>query len=725
MKELELEKIKLKDTIQKVEKKLIKENDDTEYMIKNFVGTRDELWGWLNREKIKIKNLESSLLNPYFSRIDFKKNNSDEINSYYIGKHGISYEGNQVVIDWRAPIASLYYDSNVGECSYQSPSGEIKGNLNLKRQFQIENGELLNYFDVDLVMSDDLLQKYLNENNDSRLKNIVSTIQKEQNEVIRDTIANNIIVQGVAGSGKTTVALHRIAYLVYNYSNSIRQNQYLVIGPNSIFLNYIKSVLPDLEVDDVKQYTFQDFALKYINCNIKVNSETKKINSNIVGKLNNDIDKFKSSFKYKEMIDLFLKDYYINLTSRDLMINDFKLLDKEFIKEQMDIFIDSEYSLSSKIDLVINRLSDYILYNIDSIILKYNNYVHYILENVSDDELEKTRNKLMKVKAEIEKGGKSILRKYFSKSKIDVTKIYKSFISAIEKYNIYNYNDIKSLKRDTLANLKNNSCDFTDLSPMVYICCAMNSKKEFQNIKQVVVDEAQDLGEFNFEVLKKVLPNATFSIFGDLAQSICDYKGIDNWNDIKTNVFADNCKIINFNKSYRTTSQIMEVADEIASNIGYTKSDVVIRQGENVSFNKVDKDSIPDYIINRIEDYKSKGYKTIGIISKTDLLSSYLNDDLYFKNYIIPNVSSNDDISSNKFNICTISNQLSKGLEFDCVIVADADEKMYSSNNKLDMKLLYVAITRALHAVDVIYVDELNKTLKKFVNKDKVKKYKL
>ena len=208
-----------------------------------------------NKERIMTEGLKK----PYFARIDFKDDNRSEENSYYIGKVGITdFDQNIVTVDWRAPIASLYYDSNIGKTSYKAPEGTIIGSLNLKRQYEIENGKLLTFNDVDTVANDDILKPYLSVNADNRLKNIVSSIQAEQNEVIRKDISDNIIVQGVAGSGKTTVALHRIAYLAYNYRDIIQSNQYIIIGPNKFFMKYISSVLPDLDVTDVPQLTYEE-----------------------------------------------------------------------------------------------------------------------------------------------------------------------------------------------------------------------------------------------------------------------------------------------------------------------------------------------------------------------------------------------------------------------------------------------------------------------------------
>ena len=242
--------------------------------------------------------------------------------------------------------------------------------------------------------------------------------------------------------------------------------------------------------------------------------------------------------------------------------------------------------------------------------------------------------------------------------------------------------------------------------------------------RYIVLDEAQDFGEFNFYSLKKSLPSATFSIFGDLAQSIYDYRSIDNWDSINNIVFDNNANIVNFNKSYRTTSEIMDVADDVAESLSLGRSEEVIRHGEPVRFTEVDSISdIPNAIIEKVKDYKSKGYKSIAIISKTNLLSNYINDDLNELGLVIPNVSNNDDLTEEKFNICTISNQLVKGLEFDAVIINNPNEEIYSSDNNLDMKLLYVALTRALHELDIVYSGNITYPLERHIGRKLTKSY--
>lgn len=713
-KEFELEKEKLFKTIEIIKDILVDKEEELKNLFNNFIGDREELWKIADMKKIHIRNLKTSVNKPYFARIDFTSDEDGKVSTVYIGKNGVIKNTDIIVTDWRAPISSLYYDAEIGRCSFEAPNGTISGNMSLKRQFEIELGELQEYFDVDLVSNDELLQKYLNSNNDARLKSIVSTIQKEQNDVIRKKIFDNIIIQGVAGSGKTTVALHRIAYLVYNYMKTIKQNQYLVIGPNPVFLKYIKSVLPDLDVSSVEQCTFEQFAQMYIDENISVNSSDKKVIDNIEGKNNSDVDKFKCSIKYKKMIDKFLKIYFYSITSKSLMLGNFEVIPQNIMRE---IFEGTEevYSkdLNNKIEITIDRLCKYIENNYDFITSRYNNYSFELFKNVqTDEEKNKMRNMFSKDRTELSKNCRSILRKYFNKSKVSTIKLYKLFISSINDYDIYNYNNISELKRKTQKNIKNNSYDFEDLSALIYIKTALGLNKNYERIKHTVIDEAQDLGEFNFYVLKESLPASTFSIFGDLAQSIYDYRGINNWNEVNEVMFSGNGEIVNFNKSYRTTAEIMESADDVLDSIGLSRSDIVVRHGNPVQVSEIeDANNIPEYIAEKICEYKEKGYKTIAVISKTDLLSNYINKALKMFGINIPNVTANDDLIDEKFRVCTISNQLAKGLEFDAVILNNANEEIYSSNSSLDMKLLYVALTRALHELDIVYSGTITKPL--------------
>lgn len=718
------EQQKLEQTIKIISELLGIEQKELERVYNDYSREIDERLRVANFRKNHIKVLEKASLNPYFARIDFKAITDSDFKEIYIGRNGISKDGKVLITDWRAPISSLYYDSSTGKTSYKSPTGDVLGEVALKRQYDIENGKLIEYFDVDLVSSDNLLQKYLNANNDSRLKSIVATIQSEQNDIIRRPIDENVIIQGVAGSGKTTVALHKIAYLVYNYINSVKQSQYLVIGPNPVFIKYIKTVLPDLDVSGVSQLTFEQFAKDYIGEEIEINPSNKKISASIAGK-SNDIDKFKSSMLYKNMLENFFELYLKGIVSKPLKLNDFVVLTEE---EMTPIFAraleEQHATLQGRVDATIERLIDYVKNNVDSILTRYNEYENNLFKNASLEERESLRKKFIKERIEIQKNCSATIRKYFAKAVLSPIKLYRLFISMLDDFNIYGYKKINELKKTTMANIKGNKYDFEDLAALLYLKLRTEPNRQYSNIKHTVIDEAQDLGIFNFYVLKKCLPTSTFSIFGDLAQSIYDYRGIDNWDEVNSLIFNNKANIVNFNKSYRTTASIMNVADAISESINLGKSDLVVRQGLPVSFDEAPtSNELVEQIANKIKEYKEKGYKTIAVISKTDLLSRYINDDLRELGIVIPNVTEKDDVSLDEFSVCTISNQLAKGLEFDAVILNNVNDKIYSCDSTLDMKLLYVAVTRALHELDITYNGKLPEVLQKFVTeKSKQKK---
>lgn len=718
------EQQKLEQTIKIISELLGIEQKELERVYNDYSREIDERLRVANFRKNHIKVLEKASLNPYFARIDFKAITDSDFKEIYIGRNGISKDGKVLITDWRAPISSLYYDSSTGKTSYKSPTGDVLGEVALKRQYDIENGKLIEYFDVDLVSSDNLLQKYLNANNDSRLKSIVATIQSEQNDIIRRPIDENVIIQGVAGSGKTTVALHKIAYLVYNYINSVKQSQYLVIGPNPVFIKYIKTVLPDLDVSGVSQLTFEQFAKDYIGEEIEINPSNKKISASIAGK-SNDIDKFKSSMLYKNMLENFFELYLKGIVSKPLKLNDFVVLTEE---EMTTIFAraleEQHATLQGRVDATIERLIDYVKNNVDSILTRYNEYENNLFKNASLEERESLRKKFIKERIEIQKNCSATIRKYFAKAVLSPIKLYRLFISMLDDFNIYGYKKINELKKTTMANIKGNKYDFEDLAALLYLKLRTEPNRQYSNIKHTVIDEAQDLGIFNFYVLKKCLPTSTFSIFGDLAQSIYDYRGIDNWDEVNSLIFNNKANIVNFNKSYRTTASIMNVADAISESINLGKSDLVVRQGLPVSFDEAPtSNELVEQIANKIKEYKEKGYKTIAVISKTDLLSRYINDDLRELGIVIPNVTEKDDVSLDEFSVCTISNQLAKGLEFDAVILNNVNDKIYSCDSTLDMKLLYVAVTRALHELDITYNGKIPEVLQKFVTeKSKQKK---
>ena len=711
-KDLLLEKEHLNETIEQYKEVI----DDTELSLKSLPalhrGNPELLDTIILSTKTKLNNLKNNINKPYFARIDFEDSN-EHLEVCYIGKIGVTdYDNKIITVDWRAPISSLYYDSNIGKTSYQAPNEIITGTLKLKRQYDIENGILNSYTNVDTVANDELLKPYLSVNADNRLKNIVSSIQSEQNSIIRENFGKNLIVQGVAGSGKTTVALHRIAYLAYNNQDRINANQYMVIGPNKFFVNYISSILPDLDVNGVKQLDFIELAQEYINENFIVLNSDEKITNYLENKLDGEIDKFKCSMEMTKLLDNFMdKINYSIIPKEDFCIKNFKILDNSFItKIYKDITLTGNFvDIDSRVDRCILLLTKEIEENYEKLLMKMTKFIHDLSDKAtSKSEIDKISKIREEIKKELKNNCKQSLKKYFTNNHLNVINLYKKFISDIDSECKNDSINLKLLKNNTLVLLNKKTVEIEDLPALMYIKFKISGSMEYSNIKQVVVDEAQDYGDFNFYVLKQILNNSYFSIFGDLAQSIYPYKSISNWESVLSYTFENKASILKLEKSYRTTIEIMEEANKITSNLKLNPAIPVIRHGDNVKYiNTNDKVNI---ILKYINEFTEKKYQTIAIISKTLKESNYIYEELVNRQINVTNISNTN--TQYLGGICTVPSHLSKGLEFDAVIISNASEDIFDSKNSTDLKLLYVSMTRPLHELVILYDNELNNCLK-------------
>lgn len=621
---MEKEKKHLEFTLKKYDEVI----EDSKYKMQNlkkYYNDYDEMMDEKERLEHKIIKTEESKETPYFARIDFQ---GEKQETCYIGKYGVSdYDNNIITIDWRAPISTLYYDSNIGTCEYDSPSGKIKGELLLKRQYQIEKQKLINYQDVDTVSNDEILKPYLSVSADTRLKNIVSTIQAEQNKIIRYPL-KNLIIQGVAGSGKTTVALHRIAYLVYNNKDIIKSKDYMVIGPNKFFVKYISKILPDLDVNGVAEYTLEEILEKYTNEKYKINNHLDKIVEY------DEISELKTSMKMKKIIDDYIDKNKVYPES--IIVDNIEIVSTREIKRIIEEINENTYkSIKQKQDRIYLLLDKYIKENkqriIDKLIEK--NIDNKTLQDFKKSHIKYIKNSIPKIKR--------------------VSEYYKQIL--IEN-NIYKDLEIE------------------DVPSLLYIKYRLGSEV-FDNYKHIVIDEAQDYGEFMFYVIKKIFKNATFGIFGDLAQSLYSYRSIKNWDAVKR-IF--NSEIEYLNKSYRTTIEIMNEANKINEKLNLNLATPVIRHGDKVEYTNKNIEEL-------IEELKEK-YNTIAIITNTLEEAKELHKK--FKNYDL--ITPTDISYESKITI--LPSYLSKGLEFDAVIILNTFKE-----NILDLKLLYVSMTRALH----------------------------
>ena len=669
----------------------------------------------------KMVSLERNYDKPYFARIDFKEDGKEKINKCYLGKVGTTDDNNEIAtVDWRAPIASIYYDSSIGKASYEAPDGNIQGELLLKRQYDIEKGELIDFRNVDIVSDDEILAPYLSVNADNRLKNIVASIQSEQNEIIREKINKNLIIQGVAGSGKTTVALHRIAYLVYNYINDIKPEQFLVVGPNKFFVNYISNVLPDLDVNNVLQLTYDEVVKKYTKENFTFLPTEDKLIKSISTPDKMFFEKLRTSMLYKKAIDKYIEDYVAEFFGyNDLETNGYKVIDGKII---MNMYQGLKYdilykdNINKQIERITLLTSKYIEDNKNRIQSYLWSQYRDKINGLSLEEQKHEMERYNKAKNEVEKKCKASLKKYFSKRSQKVLPLYADFLKNIDKYIIVDDFDITPSIKECISNINKKKVEFEDLAALMYIKYKLDDTHNLDSIRHIAIDEAQDFGEFNFYALKQTSPKATFSIFGDLAQSIYQYRDINDWQDVIETSFNGNCDLKYMLKSYRTTAEIMNSANNIIKHINMKTAQPVIRHGAAVEYKKENND-LMDLIAEYIVDSHNKNYKSAAIITKTEEEAIQINKKLQKLDFEIENITSKNTKYVGGF--CTIPCYLAKGLEFDSVFISDASEDKYNSEKIIDMKLLYVAMTRALHELKIAYSGEINKALTEEVIKSK------
>lgn len=686
---------------------LLKENADEQYI--------------QNMSKIysnKLKNLNNAVSVPYFARVDFKEDKQNNIQKIYIGKTGIFNDDYKVVVtDWRAPISSIYYDGQLGNVEYECPDGIIKCDLSKKRVYTIENSILKDYQDIDITTNDEFLQECLNENSEARLKNIISTIQSEQNKIIRAKMSNPLIVQGVAGSGKTTVALHRIAYLVYTYEKEFNPDEFLIIAPNKFFLDYISNVLPDLGVDYVRQQTFEEFMLENIDANFEINQINVEL-SNIVNQ-NGKTDlikksaNFKSSLRFKELIDEFIDKFLkSNLPKGDFKISDIVVFNHdEVIDMFMNYFKNNSINDSKKMLTAIlqKRVSNIANELIDRLSEQRKSKLYNIDKNLSDDKVKEIRLEIFK-ETEYEmqqlfKGGKKLVLDYLKNFKIEkVLSIYKKIISDKILFDKYVKSELYEYILETYKkNIKSKKVEYEDLAPLFYIQNRFWGNINNLKLEHIVIDEAQDLGEFQFYNFKEIVkPNMSMTILGDISQGIYSYKGINNWNKLNQIVFDNKASIEYLKESYRTSMEIMNEANTIINKIVDNENIILAqpieRHGDKVEHWKIDsEDSKISKIYEIIKTHLEAGHINIAVITKDFDESIELHKKL--TNYEVDIKLISENLDKYTGGTIIIPSYLSKGLEFDSVIISDSNKY---SENILDTKLLYVACTRAMHTLDII-----------------------
>lgn len=652
----------------------------------------------------RIVRLEQSRRKPYFARIDFTDGSSAQTDRCYIGKIGVADQDGQIItVDWRAPVATLYYDSNLGKVSYQAPEGAICGTLSLKRQYEIEEGTLLSYHDVDSVSNDELLKPFLSAGADSRLKNIVASIQTEQNRIIREDLHKNLIVQGAAGSGKTTVALHRIAYLVYRWRDSIRPSQYMVIGPNLFFISYISAVLPDLDVDNVPQFTYETLAAQYLGENFTVQNPAETLAAVVEQGMDTAIQRYKSSLDYRDALDRFLSDFEDSLLPEGPFAPfGVLLLNEQQIQAEWQSAKEVGGSCLTRVNKTVLMLSAALAAERDRAFWITDSWFGSQMGGAGKEETARLFRQKRQLVRELDSGCKKLLRRFFSGIDVKILSVYRRFL---EQAQLYLPQELAmQLGRQTLAMLRKKTVTQEDLPALIYLKTQIFGAGDYARYRHAVVDEAQDLGEFAFFSLQKLLSGSTFTVVGDLAQSIYGFHGVESWHSVQQRSFPKGAEICYMEKSYRTTVEIMEAANLLTKSLGLPAAQPVIRHGEPVRLHPM-PDNPARAVADCIREYQALGFGSVAILGKTAAETARIYTALAAMDISIQLIDDEADAYSG--GICAMTGYLSKGLEFDGVILLDAGEAVYRSDQRLDLHLLYVAMTRPLHRLDVFYSGEV------------------
>lgn len=751
--ELIMEKEILEEKVSKIQRELHSKKTNEEAILQKLKGLMKESKGSYNEEKettekiysfIKkdIEGYEEALKAPYFGRVDFReKRGADE--SIYIGKKGISSteDGEEVVVDWRAPVSDLYYSGTGGEAYYKSPSGIIEGELSLKRKFLFKENELKQIFDesineiiingledVDLV--DEFLKVNLEESRGSKLKEVVATIQKEQNDIIRWPKNLPIIVQGSAGSGKTTIALHRLAYLLYRYSETMSGKDILVLAPNKLFLDYISEILPNLGVDGVYQTTFQEIIFKKAKLKGKIKSKDDKLKEIIELKDEEKIEyirkssKLRGSMQFKQILDR----YITLLESSSFEINDIEVegytifskreITRLYLKDLKPFPINKRKDeIKRYLNLKVKEKIESILLNINA---EWDPKIREVKSNMEDSQ--ERRNKLIEVYGErdalkdsIRGSYKKVINSYFKEWRgITPNDIYLNLFKQQEVLEI-SCNDFISedlleyLKVESMENYENGIIDEDDLAALLYINMKLEGVEESEKYMHIVVDEAQDYSPFQIYLINRLSKGNSLTLVGDLAQGIYYYKGVNTWDDIINGVFDNKATYIQLTQSYRSTVEIIDFANKAlhAQQLGLKDAMPVLRHGEEPQIVKChdNKEAIGE--INNIIDFiKVHDKNSIAIIVK-DLEEAKEVERLMKKHsrYQVKVIKGND--KDKDGDVIIIPAYLTKGLEFDGTILFNPSKENYQENI-LDQRLMYVALTRALHYEFIIAIDELS-----------------
>ena len=648
----------------------------------------------------RLRQLSMASGQAYFARLDFTPS-GQKPETWYLGRWGVldPVTLTPVVVDWRSPAANLYYSGQIGRMDYEAPDGRVEGELTLKRMLTVKQRELISLFDSGIVSQEAYLQGVLGSVSTDRLREIVTTIQAEQNIVIRHPLAEHLLVQGAAGSGKTTIALHRIAYLLYTFRNSLKPENMMILAPNPLFLSYISQVLPDLGVERVVQTTFEGWCREGMGRRMpKILRESRlEKNLSLTGaerEKTGRILRMKGSLATMKKLEAWLEHLQETvLPPNGMKMAGVVLLDRPemeriFLKDLRYFPLEQRISelrkiVRKRVQGAVSLLKDQYAANAEQIAGRIRSGMREGAQRQQKlRELYETRDQRYR---EIDARAEAYLNGYREKFTLpDLAGLYRAFLEECVPELI---TEDDSLRQE-------------DLPMLVMICRAVFGLKT-KPMKHIVIDECQDFSPFQVELLKKVNPAATFSLVGDLYQGIRADEGIRSWDEWKGPVFDHRADLKQLTVSYRNTVEIMDLAQAVAARWpidGICETKPVLRHGEEPRIVRAQSEKERLALIrDQVRAWQAEGYHSIALIEKTAEQAGALFRRIGAE--LGARLLSETD-AEYRGGVMILPASIAKGMEFDCVGVCDASAESFPDDEFL-CRVLYVMMTRPLHRLCV------------------------
>ncbi|MDN3018719.1 RNA polymerase recycling motor HelD [Paenibacillus sp. BSR1-1] len=674
-----------------------------------------------------LKTLDRLKYSPYFGRIDFLEDGEKRTESVYLGIASFmdQEDENFLIYDWRAPISSLYYDYSPGPAHYRTMDGNIEGVMKLKRQFIIRASEIKGMFDTGVTIGDEMLQEVLGNNASTQMKSIVATIQREQNLIIRNEKSKLLIVQGVAGSGKTSAALQRVAYLLYRYRDTLKSENIMLFSPNPLFNSYVATVLPELGEENMQQATFMEFLNHRLSHEFEVEDPFNQMEYLLNGQNDEEFQgrvsgiRFKASLEFKHIID----QYASNLSNegllfRDLIFRGDVLISKSEIHRYF-YNLDKNFTMPNRIQLVKEwlikelkramkreRSRSWVEEEIqflekEDYMEAYNQLLekkHFTENTFNDFEREQKLLAEMVVKEKF----KPLFARVKNLKFIDMPGIYRQIFESRDGMIENLPANWDNFGRQTVDKLINGEIPYEDATPYVYLQDLIQGRRSNTSIRHIFIDEAQDYTPFQFAFIQKLFPYSKMTLLGDFNQAI--FSGATGSETVLTDLDlkGEDIETYVLTKTYRSTREIVEFTSGLID--GGDKIEPFNRRGSKPILEKAEQSQLFSLITEKIKSFKKQGHKTIAVICRTAEESKGVFEAL--KNNVSIHLIEKGTISYEK-GILVIPSYLAKGIEFDAVILYDSSA--YKSEN--ERKLFYTVCTRAMHELHLFAAGPINPLL--------------